>query len=98
MWTFPVLGDGGWKEAQVTVGGIYTGEVEARTMESKKNKGIYWAGEVLDVDGDCGGYNLQWRPAAEYWPDAARRRRHVYEKYAEIRRVVVKIGDIFPDL
>ena len=59
-WTFPVLGDGGWKEAQVTVGGIYTGEVEARTMESKKNKGIYWAGEVLDVDGDCGGYNLQW--------------------------------------
>lgn len=59
-WSFPVIGDGGWKEAQVTVGGVYTGEVNPQTMESRKNKGIYWAGEVLDVDGDCGGYNLQW--------------------------------------
>ena len=59
-WTFPVLADSGWKEAQVTVGGVYTGEVDPQTMESRKQKGIYWAGEVLDVDGDCGGYNLQW--------------------------------------
>lgn len=59
-WTFPVAGDGGWKEAQVTVGGVYTGEIDPETMQSRKHKGIYWAGEVLDVDGDCGGYNLQW--------------------------------------
>ena len=59
-WTFPVLADAGWKEAQITVGGVYTGEVDPYTMESRKHKGIYWAGEVLDVDGDCGGYNLQW--------------------------------------
>ncbi|MBQ7916802.1 MAG: aminoacetone oxidase family FAD-binding enzyme [Firmicutes bacterium] len=59
-WSFPVIGDAGWKEAQVTVGGVFTGEIDAATLESKKNKGIYWAGEVLDVDGDCGGYNLQW--------------------------------------
>lgn len=59
-WTFPVLGDGGWREAQVTVGGVFTGEIDPTTMQSKKKTGIYWAGEVLDVDGDCGGYNLQW--------------------------------------
>ena len=59
-WTFPVLGDGGWREAQVTVGGVFTGEIDPNTMQSKKRNGIYWAGEVLDVDGDCGGYNLQW--------------------------------------
>ena len=35
-------------------------EVDAQTMESKKVKGLYFAGEILDVDGICGGYNLQW--------------------------------------
>jgi len=44
--------------AQTTVGGISLKEVNPRTMESLKQKGLYFAGEILDVDGDCGGYNL----------------------------------------
>ncbi len=46
-------------EAVVTRGGVSLGEVEARTMESKICPGLFFAGEVLDVDGPCGGYNLQ---------------------------------------
>ena len=46
--------------AQVTAGGILTEEFEAATMESKLVPGLYACGEVLDIDGDCGGYNLQW--------------------------------------
>ena len=46
--------------AQVTAGGIVTEEFEPQTMESRLVPGLYACGEVLDVDGDCGGYNLQW--------------------------------------
>ena len=46
--------------AQVTAGGIVTKEFEATTMESRLVPGLYACGEVLDIDGDCGGYNLQW--------------------------------------
>lgn len=46
--------------AQVCCGGVDVREVDPRTMESKKRKGLYLAGELLDVDGICGGYNLQW--------------------------------------
>ena len=46
--------------AQVTAGGIVTGEFDHTTMESRIVPGLYACGEVLDVDGDCGGYNLQW--------------------------------------
>ena len=46
--------------AQVTAGGIITGEFNERTMESRLVPGLYACGEVLDIDGDCGGYNLQW--------------------------------------
>ena len=49
-----------WANAQVTAGGISTEEVNAKTMESRLVKGLYLCGEVLDIDGDCGGYNLQW--------------------------------------
>jgi hypothetical protein len=47
-------------DAQVTSGGVKTDEVDGRTMESRIVKGLYFAGEVLDVNGDCGGYNLQF--------------------------------------
>jgi predicted Rossmann fold flavoprotein len=47
------------KEAMVTVGGVALGEIDFRTMESKKCPGLYFAGEVLDIDGPTGGYNLQ---------------------------------------
>lgn len=55
-----VVGTLGFDYAQVTKGGIPFSEVDPTTMESKKHKGIYIVGEMLDVDGDCGGYNLQW--------------------------------------
>ena len=50
----------GMDAAQVTAGGIVTHEFDPTTMESKLVPGLYACGEVLDVDGDCGGYNLQW--------------------------------------
>ena len=50
----------GMDNAQVTAGGIYTSEFDAKTMESHLIPGLYACGEVLDIDGDCGGFNLQW--------------------------------------
>ena len=50
----------GMDSAQVTAGGIRTEEFDAETMESRLVPGLYACGEVLDIDGDCGGYNLQW--------------------------------------
>ena len=50
----------GFNFAQVTAGGVSTEEVNSLTMESKKQPGLYFAGEILDVDGICGGYNLQF--------------------------------------
>lgn len=56
----------GFKSAQVTAGGISLNEVDMQTLESKKIKNLYFAGEVLDVFGKCGGYNLQWAWASGY--------------------------------
>ncbi len=56
----PVTGNMGMEQAQVTAGGIRTTEFSAHTLESRLCPGLYAAGEVLDIDGDCGGYNLQW--------------------------------------
>ena len=50
----------GMDSAQVTAGGIVTREFDDKTMESRIVPGLYACGEVLDIDGDCGGYNLQW--------------------------------------
>jgi predicted Rossmann fold flavoprotein len=50
----------GMDSAQVTAGGILTKEFDKTTMESRLVPGLYACGEVLDIDGDCGGYNLQW--------------------------------------
>ena len=50
----------GMDHAQVTAGGAMTEEFSAGTLESKKVPGLYACGEVLDIDGDCGGFNLQW--------------------------------------
>ena len=54
------------KEAQVTRGGVSTDEIDVETLESKKIKGLYFAGEVMDVDGDSGGFNLQWAWSTGY--------------------------------
>ena len=50
----------GFEQAQVTAGGVSTDEIDEKTMESKLIKDFYLVGEVMDVDGICGGYNLQW--------------------------------------
>ena len=50
----------GMDSAQVTAGGAVTSEFDSKTMESRLVPGLYACGEVLDVDGDCGGFNLQW--------------------------------------
>jgi hypothetical protein len=54
------------KEAQVTRGGVTTEEINATTLESKKFKNLYFAGEIMDVDGDSGGFNLQWAWSSGY--------------------------------
>ena len=46
--------------AQVTAGGIAVSEFDPNSLESRLCPGLFACGEVLDVDGDCGGYNLQW--------------------------------------
>ncbi|MBE5966358.1 MAG: NAD(P)/FAD-dependent oxidoreductase [Lachnospiraceae bacterium] len=55
-----------FENAQVTTGGVATGEVKETTLESKRMKNLYFAGELLDVDGTCGGYNLQWAWSSGY--------------------------------
>ena len=56
----------GMDSAQVTAGGILTKDFHPETMESKLVPGLYACGEVLDIDGDCGGYNLQWAWSSGY--------------------------------
>ena len=56
----PVTGTCGFDQAQVTAGGLRTDEFDPHTLQSRLVPGLYACGEVLDVDGDCGGYNLQW--------------------------------------
>jgi hypothetical protein len=55
---FVVNGSRGYKGAEVATGGVDVKEINPKTMESKKQKGLYFTGEVLDVDGDRGGFNL----------------------------------------
>lgn len=64
--TFTIDDTNGFDNAQVTAGGILCSEFDMYTMESKKVKGLYAAGEILDVDGDCGGFNLQWAFSSAY--------------------------------
>lgn len=55
-----VSGYGSFTQAQVCSGGVNTAEVDSHTLESRLTPGLYFAGELLDIDGTCGGYNLQW--------------------------------------
>lgn len=58
--TLPWSGDEGYKKAEVTGGGVALGEVNPRTMESRRHDGLYLCGEVLDAFGPIGGYNFLW--------------------------------------
>jgi predicted Rossmann fold flavoprotein len=55
-----IIGTDGFENAMVTTGGINLKEVNSKTMQSRLTDGLYFAGEVLNIDGPCGGYNLQW--------------------------------------
>lgn len=65
-WRFLIVNSKGFDDAQVTAGGIDLGKVEQMTLESKVHKGLFFAGEILDIDALCGGYNLQWAWSSGY--------------------------------
>lgn len=65
-WEVKPKGTQGYEKAEVTVGGIDTDELSSRTMEAKKVPGLYFVGEVIDVTGQLGGYNLHWAWASGY--------------------------------
>lgn len=66
QWDFNCVGTNGFSNAQVTIGGVDTSEVNSSTLESKLVKDLYFCGEILDVHGDCGGFNLQWAWSSGY--------------------------------
>lgn len=66
QWKFKCIGTNGFNQAQVTIGGVNTKEVDPITLESKLVPNLYFCGEILDVDGDCGGFNLQWAWSSGY--------------------------------
>ena len=60
-WTpFTIVGHDGFRQAMITRGGVSLKEIEQKTMQSKIVQGLYFCGELVDIDGPCGGYNLQW--------------------------------------
>lgn len=59
-WEFEVIDTNGFNNSQVTAGGVNTTELNPNTLESNLVPNLYFSGEILDVDGDCGGFNLQW--------------------------------------
>lgn len=61
-----IIGTGDISDSQCLTGGIRVDEINPLTMESLKNKGLYFSGEVIDIDGKCGGYNLQWAWTSGY--------------------------------
>ena len=66
-WTpLTITGHDGFDMAMITRGGIKLGEIDSHTLQSKKIKGLYFCGEVMNLDGPCGGYNLQWAFASGY--------------------------------
>ena len=66
-WTpLTVNGHDGFKMAMITRGGVNLKEIDPKTMQSKLVKGLYFCGEVMNLDGPCGGYNLQWSFASGY--------------------------------
>jgi hypothetical protein len=62
----PVAGHRGWNYAEVTAGGVPLGEIDFRSMQSRKVPGLYLVGELLDCDGRIGGFNFQWAWATGY--------------------------------
>jgi len=66
-WTpLTVIGHDGFKMAMITRGGVSLKEINPKSMESKLIKGLYFCGEIMNLDGPCGGYNLQWSFSSGY--------------------------------
>ena len=65
-WQVEPAGSEGYKKAEVTLGGVATAELDARTMQSRRMPGLYWIGEAVDVTGWLGGYNFQWSWASAH--------------------------------
>lgn len=65
-WNIAPNGTEGYRTAEVTLGGVDTDELSSKTMESKQIKGLFFAGEVMDVSGWLGGYNFQWAWSSGY--------------------------------
>ncbi|MBE6072433.1 MAG: NAD(P)/FAD-dependent oxidoreductase [Clostridium butyricum] len=65
-WEFNCIDTNGFSNAQVTVGGVNTKEISPTTLESKLVNNLYFCGEIMDVHGDCGGFNLQWAWSSGY--------------------------------
>ncbi len=63
---FTIIDTKGFESSEVSAGGIDLAQIDLTTMESKKQKNLFFTGEVIDVDGDCGGYNLHWAWASGY--------------------------------
>jgi predicted flavoprotein YhiN len=65
-WRIVPSGCEGWSKAEVTAGGVDTRELDSKTLQSRRQPGLYFIGEVVDVTGWLGGYNFQWA-----WASAA---------------------------
>jgi len=65
-YSFSPAGNFGFTKAEVSAGGVLTEELEQQSLESKKVKGLYFIGEVVDITGELGGYNFQWAFASGY--------------------------------
>lgn len=64
-WKLSIIDINSYEQAQVTAGGLCFSQID-EDLQSKLHKGLYFAGEILDVDGNCGGYNLQWAWSSGY--------------------------------
>lgn len=93
---FTVTGHGGWEEAIVTAGGIALADLDPRTLASRRILGLHFAGEVLDLDANTGGYNLQiacstgWlagQSAAEWVQEGSPRRHGEHGEKMEKRKI-----------
>lgn len=63
---FEIVDTKGFESCEVCAGGVDLSQIDLKTMQSKKQKNLYFTGEVLDIDGDCGGYNLHWAWASGF--------------------------------
>lgn len=80
-WRLPVKGVKGWKQAQCTAGGVTLDEIDMETMESRLVEGLYFSGEIINVQGPCGGYNLQ-----NAWETGIKAASALNRRYGEERR------------